>query len=680
MAIAFFSGRESEHTHEMMARAKLIEVLHQAFAGSDDFVAAVFDFSFGVDVDLAIFKHNAIVVVELKECNKPIAGGENGQWSIVNGAGPAAVLKGGRKANPFQQVKEYRYELIRFLDKHRGEFLPPQKAPLADFAHVSAAVVLSPEYHPDSHLDFDFRRLPWFHIASLSKLPALVQQLRSRQINLSDDEIRCLVLNVLRCAPLTPSREVPPLATKDVAPQLTQPAGPTTSHYVVPPSFVLLPPKNNEPPQGDHKKLNQQQRDAVEHSGSHLLILAGAGTGKTTILASRAAHLLGDCQPSQMLLMTFTNKAAREMRQRIRSLRPDDVSQMWVGTFHSICRRILVEHATKLGYSSKFAIVDEGESREVMTRCAPRGIYVDVKGVLNIYNFSRNAMKCWQDVWKLPSFRHINVRESVISSMLASYQRRLKRSDRMDFDDLLVNTVGLLEQYPEIKTAYQQRFRYILVDEYQDTCSIQAHILSLLAGRDNVTVVGDDSQAIYGFRAASVDHILHFEEEFPNASRKILEENHRSTPEILDIANANIEHNRIREPKRLFAHVDSSHGERPWFCQCLDQHREANFVVLQVIDLHKLGLQFKGMAVLFRSNGNNSQTGQLELALKQAGIPFEVVGAPPFFAQEHIKDILAWLRLSINPNDTISLGRVLRQQQGISSDLFSLVGGITNIV
>ncbi len=670
MAIEFYAGRESETTHEMAARNWLIESLRQAFAESDHLVATVFDFSCGADIDLAIFKQNGVLVVELKECGSPIEGSENGDWRIMDNRIPPSLLKGGRHGNPFHQAKAYRLALIRYLDEHRGEFLSAQKASQADFAHVSAAVAISPKLHPDSRLDFDFGRLRWFRVVSLPQVHELVQQIRSSQISFSDSEIRRLIRDVLRCTPLDTLPDAQPSAVGEVARPITQLPVLTTGRYDVSWRYVPSPPKANVQPPDYLKDLNPQQRAAVEHRGSHLLILAGAGTGKTRTLTYRAAHLLGDCPPSQMLLMTFTNKAANEMYQRIRKVIPTDVSQMWVGTFHGICRRILVEQATKLGYSPKFAIADGSESRAVMERCAPRRSFVSTAEIHRLYSYARNAMERWQDVLTLPDFSSIKVPESVIAGMIASYQRRLKRSDRMDFDDLLANTVTLLEKHPEARQYYQQRFRYILVDEYQDTCRVQAHILSLLAGRNNVTVVGDDSQAIYSFRAASVENMLNFEKQFPGAATLKLEENYRSTPEILALANANIACNRLRRPKNLFAHGREARGEPPWYCLCRDQNLEASFVVSRVIDLHKLGLALKDMVVLFRAGFHGAR---LQLALDQAGIPYEVVGAKPFFEQDHIKEVLAWLRLAANGNDAVSLGRVLAQRQGLTADLFGTI-------
>lgn len=676
MAIEFYTGRpEFETTHEMATRALLIELLRKKFAKAERLVAAVFDFSCGKDIDLAIFKHNAVIAVELKECKSAIKGGENGEWQIMKNNVPAGVLKGGCHGNPFLQAKAYRFALVDYLGRKSHDFLPAQKADQSNFTHVSSIVSISPDIHTDSDLDFDFGRLTWFHVRSLPKLPDLLEEIRSSQFNFTDGEIRKLVRDVLKCMPLDTLPEKQPVDVGEVAQTIKEIPSLSSGSYDI--SWRIEPGTLN--PNADAqlpdyiKDLNSEQKEAIEHRGSHLLILAGAGTGKTRTLTYRAVNLLGGLELTQkLLLMTFTNKAANEMRQRIRRVTKGKLSQMWLGTFHSICRRILVEHSSKIGYPKKFVILDEKERLTLMNRCRPRNAHINIKtsDILQLHSYACNAMKQIPEILQHPRFKDMKVTCTIIAQMIDSYQKRLKSSGRMDFDDLLTITANLLKNHPDVRREYQQRFKYILVDEYQDTCCIQAEILKLLSSEDNVTVVGDDSQAIYGFRAADVNNFLGFDKQFQRATFLKLEENYRSTPQILALANNNISHNKNRNEKNLFTRRSEVFGELPWACSCKDQNMEASFIVSRILELRRQGLELKTMAVLFRAG---YQCAKLELALPQAKIPYRVVGANPFFENEHVQQILSWLCLVINPNDAISLSRVHAQQQGLTADLFNFI-------
>ncbi|MBI5352405.1 MAG: UvrD-helicase domain-containing protein [Chloroflexi bacterium] len=661
MTVEFWMGKEPDTTHEMQAREQIIKLFQKEFASESHLISVAFDFHCGEDLDLAIFKSDAIIVVELKDCEAPVIGKENGNWIIEN---TEKSLKGGNTDNPFQQVRKNRYSLMGYLKDHRESFLSKQKADQSTFEHVSGIVAFSPKKNINSKFDFDFGKHRWFHIVGLPELAEIIKQIRSTKIRLQNDEIRKLIKDVLGCIELNTNINLDNEASnKEIFKSINELPALTTRKYTVGFKFTTSLPKTINKLPGYLEELNEQQRLAVLHSDSHLLILAGAGTGKTDTLILRAAYLLEKCQPSEILLMTFTNKAAHEMYQRLSRVTRNNIDQLWIGTFHSICRRILVENASLLGYSPEFAIVDQYESEEIFKRCIPNNIYVNTRDLQSIYSFSRNSMENWKNA---PSSDNINIKEDLAEKIFNAYQRRLKRSDRMDFDDLLTNTVSLLEKHVAVRKKYQEQFKYILVDEYQDTSPIQAHLLKLLANKNNVTVVGDDAQAIYGFRAARIENILNFETVFHGAKELRLEENYRNTPQILKLANENISNNKQRKQKTLFTNRSSDQAETPWVCIAKNQAMEASFIVTRILELNQMGYKLGDISVLFRSG---FQKAQIELALIQADIPYEITGAKSFFGESHIKDIIAWLRLVINPNDTISLGNVFRQQ---SSNVFKI--------
>jgi DNA helicase II / ATP-dependent DNA helicase PcrA len=412
--------------------------------------------------------------------------------------------------------------------------------------------------------------------------------------------------------------------------------------------------------------LNPEQQQAVEHSGSHLLIVAGAGTGKTKTLTSRTAMLLKSIPAEHIAVMSFTIKAAQELYERLcRLTRSSDISQLWIGTFHSICRRILSENATALGYKMRFGVLDADDSRDVFRRCVPQGQFLDVMRVYQMYSLSRNSIVPWRTL--LGRFSPA-AREETVAETLRRYHLRMRRANRMDFDDLLTNTVYLLERHPEIRERYQRGFRQILVDEYQDTSRAQGRILELLACDGNITVVGDDSQAIYGFRGATVENILQFENGFQGAATVQLERNYRCTPEILSVANQSIANNKKRRPKGLFA--TTPHGRKPALIRAGDQTTEANFVADEILARYRAGLKLRNIAVLFRSA---FCVRAVEDVLRSRGMPYALFGATPFFSQPHIKDLLAWFALVADPQDTFSLGRVWRQQPGLTDELLGRV-------
>jgi len=422
----------------------------------------------------------------------------------------------------------------------------------------------------------------------------------------------------------------------------------------------FVPPKNLAPPPPD--ALNPRQQEAVEHRGTHLLILAGAGTGKTKTLTHRTTTLLKSIPAENIVVMSFTIKAANELYERLCRLAPASaISQLWIGTFHSICRRILSAHAALLGYKANFGVLDPNDSQEVLRRCVPQGTLLDVKRVYDMYSLSRNSLEKWGTL--LSRFNLVG-REQIVAETLRAYHLRMRRANKMDFDDLLTNTVTVLEKHPEVRERYQHGFKQILVDEYQDTSSVQARVLQLLAHEGNITVVGDDSQAIYGFRGATVENILHFEGVFPDASTIRLEQNYRCIPEILSLGNASIANNKKRKPKNLFTTAPAF--RKPVLVEAKDKAGEAEFVVHEMLTLYKTGVKLRDMAVLFRSA---FCVRTVEDALRARGIPYVLFGALPFLSQPHIKGLLAWFALVADPQDAFSLGRVWRQQRGLTDSL-----------
>jgi DNA helicase-2/ATP-dependent DNA helicase PcrA len=407
--------------------------------------------------------------------------------------------------------------------------------------------------------------------------------------------------------------------------------------------------------------LTAPQRQAAAHRGGPLLVVAGAGSGKTRVLTRRIAHLLatGDAAPWEILAITFTNKAADEMRRRVVELVGPRAERMWVSTFHSACLRILRSHASRVGYRSSFTVYDDTDSRRLIElivaemgldtkRLPPRQIAA-VIGQAKAELIDAAAFADAAAGGPDPFRRRI-------AEVYAEYQRRLLAANAMDFDDLLLVAVQVLQRCEDVRTAYQQRFRHVLVDEYQDTNKAQNELVMLLA-RDhgNVCVVGDSDQSIYRFRAADIRNILDFERSFPDATVVMLEQNFRSTQTILDAANAVIDHNLGRRPKRLFTVDDVG----PPICRyrAENEYDEASFVASEIFRLRNAEqLAFGDVAIFYRTN---AQSRALEEELVRAGVPYKVVGGSRFYDRREIKDILAYVRLLANPDDEVSARRVV---------------------
>jgi DNA helicase-2/ATP-dependent DNA helicase PcrA len=404
--------------------------------------------------------------------------------------------------------------------------------------------------------------------------------------------------------------------------------------------------------------LNGPQREAVTFGEGPLLILAGAGSGKTRALTHRIAWLLatGRARHNQILAITFTNKAADEMRERVSSLIGHIPRRMWVMTFHSACARLLRAEAERLGYTSKFTIYDEGDSLRMLKRCLEE-LEVDTKrypprAVRARISDAKNQLidaESYQETAGGPF-------EEMIGQVYRLYERRMLDANSMDFDDLLMRTVNVLELFEDVRRRYRERFRWVLVDEYQDTNHAQYRLLQLLCGEDgNLTVVGDEDQSVYGFRGAEVRNILEFEDDFPDADVVKLEQNYRSTETILDGANAVISHNTGRLGKKLWS--DLGEGETIQVAELEDEHAEARFVageIEELIDQH--GLSRDEIAVFYRTNAHSRV---LEDILVRYELPYQVIGGTKFYERAEIKDAIAYLQLLVNPADEVSFSRVI---------------------
>ena len=406
--------------------------------------------------------------------------------------------------------------------------------------------------------------------------------------------------------------------------------------------------------------LNPVQREAVLHADGPVLIVAGAGSGKTRILTHRIAHLIRDrgVRPPQILAITFTNKAAQEMADRVQALIGERVARgMWILTFHSACARILRREHALLGLPSHFSIYDEADSERVLKMCLA-DVGVDDK------RFPPRAMRAAIGRAKdnLLSAAEVaeasgNWYERMVAEIYQAYQRRLQAAGAVDFDDLILRTVRLFRDHPEVLEHYQERFRYILIDEYQDTNRAQYHLVNLLASKHrNVCVVGDADQGIYSWRGATIQNLLDFEHDFPDAEQFILDQNYRSTRTILEVANALIDHNVQRKPKNLW--TDAEGGAPVVRFKAEDEHDEAWFVATEVERLvNDEGQQAYGdIAIFYRTN---AQSRVLEDVFMKAGIPYRVVGGVRFYERREIKDTLAYLRVLVNPQDQVSVRRVI---------------------
>jgi len=403
--------------------------------------------------------------------------------------------------------------------------------------------------------------------------------------------------------------------------------------------------------------LNEPQRQAVLHEEGPLLVLAGAGSGKTRVLTHRIAHLIrtGKARPGEILAITFTNKAAAEMRERVEVLVGPRTRAMWVMTFHSACARLLRAEADKLGYTRTFTIYDESDSLRLVKRCADE-LEIDTK------RFAPRGLRRQISDAKNASLDAAGYREQVSSffeqtaaDVYDLYERRIHAMNAMDFDDLLLRSVNLFELFPDVRKRYSNQFRQILVDEYQDTNRTQYRFLELLAEEHrNLFVVGDEDQSVYGFRSADIRNILDFQKDFPDADVVRLEQNYRSTRPILDVANAVISNNRQRLGKNLWTDVEK--GDLPIIRELDDEHAEARYVAGEIERLVDEGMSRSEMAVFYRTN---AQSRVLEDTLVRYGVSYQVIGGTKFYDRAEVKDALAYLTFLTNPSDAVAFGRIV---------------------
>jgi len=378
-------------------------------------------------------------------------------------------------------------------------------------------------------------------------------------------------------------------------------------------------------------------------------VLAGAGSGKTRVLTHRVAQLVLEqgVFADRILAVTFTNKAAEEMRARLRGLLGEQAERLWISTFHSAGLRILRHNASKLSFSNQFVVYDDQDSKGVIKEVV-KELNIDEEKY-SIDSFSR-AIDRFKNEYILPAEaakRAFSIESDLQAQVYDIYQKKLLATNAMDFGDLLVNAVRILKEFPDALQYYRRALHYILVDEFQDTNKVQYMFIRLLAEpRRNLFVVGDDDQSIYGFRGASISNILEFEKDFPNTQVVKLEQNYRSTATILNAAHAIIEKNRGRKAKKLW--TSGADGERIRTFIGYDENMEADFIASEIKRLHSQGIAFSQMAILYRTN---AQTRALEESLVRARVPYKIFGGLKFFDRKEIKDILAYIRLLVNPSD-----------------------------
>lgn len=408
------------------------------------------------------------------------------------------------------------------------------------------------------------------------------------------------------------------------------------------------------------KKMNPRQLEAVLHTEGSLLILAGAGSGKTTVLINRIAYIIDQslAKPWQILAITFTNKAAGELKERLTAMLGDTGGDVWAATFHSTCARILRRDGDRIGYSSHFTVYDTDDSKRLVKDCQ-KALNIDDKmishkSILSEISHAKDSMLSPADYQAAAGS---DFRLAKIGAVYELYQKRLREADAMDFDDLLGNTVELFRQCPDVLEYYQNRFRYIMVDEYQDTNQVQYEFVRLLAGKSkNLCVVGDDDQSIYKFRGATIENIMSFEKSYPNAKVIRLEQNYRSTKNILNAANAVISNNEERKGKTLW--TENPEGDKIQIHTSSNEQDEAGFVATTILEQVAKGRKYSDFAVLYRMN---SQSNILEKVFVKSGIPYRIIGGHRFYERREIRDMIAYLSVINNPSDEIRLRRIVNQ-------------------
>ena len=407
-------------------------------------------------------------------------------------------------------------------------------------------------------------------------------------------------------------------------------------------------------------KLNERQKEAVLATEGPVLVLAGAGSGKTTVLVNRIAYMISEkhIRPWNILAITFTNKAAREMKDRIERLLGDTAKDMWIGTFHSVCVRILRSCIDLLGYRRDFVIYDTADTKTVMKECL-RELDIDEKSfpVRNVLSIISNAKNDLMDAATFENVYKSDYRMSIIAKIYYRYQTKLRKNNAVDFDDIILNTVKILSENPDVLSKYQDKFRYILVDEYQDTNNSQYLLINLLAQANrNLCVVGDDDQSIYKFRGANIGNILNFEDDYSDVQKITLDQNYRSTQNILDAANSVISNNKGRMGKSLW--TSNGDGNRVYVYTGTNEYDEARYIARQIKKHFDEQGSFSDCAILYRTN---AQSRVIEEMLMRESVPYKVLSGLRFYDRKEIKDIIAYLRVVYNPNDDVSLARIINE-------------------
>lgn len=419
--------------------------------------------------------------------------------------------------------------------------------------------------------------------------------------------------------------------------------------------------------------LNEMQQLAVDTTEGPLLILAGAGSGKTTVLVNRVEHIISShlATPWQVLAITFTNKAAGELRERLVSAIGEEANDIWAYTFHSCCSRILRRFGEKIGYTNHFTIYDTDDSRRVMKQCQKHlGIedkLINHKSILAEISRAKDSLISPEEYKQTAQN---DFRKSKIAECYELYQAQLKKSDAMDFDDIIFNTVKLLEENEDVRNLYQTQFKYVMVDEYQDTNHAQYVLTSLLADKyKNICVVGDDDQSIYRFRGATIENILSFENHYKGSKVIRLEENYRSTQNILDGANAVISHNKNRKGKTLFTRSGS--GDKIVYKTVMSESEESQYIIDEIVKNVNNGMKYSDHAILYRMN---AQSRNLEVMLTKSGISHRIIGGHRFFDRKEIKDIVSYLAVINNPSDNVRLQRIINvPKRAIGDTMFANV-------
>lgn len=454
--------------------------------------------------------------------------------------------------------------------------------------------------------------------------------------------------------------ESSPFSAQAQSPAANQPLAQTTDKPAVSLSETSVPVVADDLVQG----LNPQQQQAVEHSGSPLLIVAGAGSGKTAVLTRRIAYLMRirGVQPGQILAITFTNKAAAEMRERVAHLVGPIASRMWVSTFHSTCVRILREQAQLVaGLNTNFTIYDSDDSKRLLAMIS-KDMNLDIKKFTprllgaGISNLKNELISPATAVAEAESTK--NPYETTVAAVYVEYQRRLRQANAVDFDDLIGETVRIFQEHPQVTEYYRRRFRHVLIDEYQDTNHAQYALIHELVGKgptaSELCVVGDSDQSIYAFRGATIRNIEEFERDYPDATTVLLEQNYRSTQTILNAANSVISQNENRRKKKLWTALGSGEPIAGYVAD--NEHDEARFIAQEIDALADKGVDYSDIAIMYRTN-NSSRA--VEDVFMRSGIPYKVVGGTRFYERKEIRDVIAYLRLLDNPEDTVSLRRII---------------------